>query len=120
MYVGSEPRRLLPCKDRGDNIRSEKSQPHKARRIRSRDPFLVRDGLERRTVRFEHSLGDLLAAHEQSDQGRIRWRRIGDALDDELHLLAGSLQARANAEPDQSLFRAIGDSRQSIHPAPAK
>ncbi len=49
--VGSEPRRLLPCKDRGDNIRSEKSEPHKARRIRSRDPFLVRDGIERRTVR---------------------------------------------------------------------
>jgi hypothetical protein len=66
---------LLPGKDRGDNIRSEKSQPHKARRIRSRDPFLVRDGLEGRTVRLEHSLGDLLAAHEQSDQGRIRWRR---------------------------------------------
>ena len=105
--VGSEPRRLLPCKDRGDNIRSEKSQPHKARRIRSRDPFLVRDGLERRTVRFEHSLGDFLTTHEQSDQGRIRWRRIGDALDDELHLLAGSLQARANAEPDRSLFGAI-------------
>ena len=105
--VGSEPRRLLPCKDRGDNIRSEKSQPHKARRVRSRDPFFVRDGLERRTVRFEHSLGDLLTTHEQSDQGRIRWRRIGDALDDELHLLAGSLQARANAEPDQSLFGPI-------------
>ena len=35
-HVGSEPRRLLPCKDRGDNIRSEKGQPHKARRIRSR------------------------------------------------------------------------------------
>ena len=56
--------------------------------IRSRDPFLVRDGLERRTVRLEHSLGDLLTAHEQSDQGRIRWRRIGDALDDELISLA--------------------------------
>jgi hypothetical protein len=42
-----------------------------------------------------------------SSRGRIRWRRIGDALDDELHLLAGSLQARANAEPDQSLFGAI-------------
>ena len=26
---------MLPCKDRGDNIRSEKSQPHKARRVRS-------------------------------------------------------------------------------------
>src|SRR5271166_1281244 len=102
--VGGEPRRLLPCKDRGDNIRSEKSQPHKARRIRSRDPFLVRDGLERRTVRPEHSLGDFLTTHEQSDQDRIHWRRIVDALDDELHLLAGSLQARANAEPNQSLF----------------
>src|SRR5271165_3367553 len=61
--VGGEPRRLLPCKDRGDNIRSEKSQPHKARPIRSRDPFLVRDGLERRTVRLEHSLGDFLTTH---------------------------------------------------------
>src|SRR5271157_6526962 len=85
-------------------IRSEKSQPHKARRIRSRNPFLVRDGLERRTVRPEHSLGDFLTTHEQSDQDRIHWRRIVDALDDELHLLAGSLQARANAEPNQSLF----------------
>jgi len=56
--------------------------------IRSRDPFLVRDGLERRTVRLEHSLSDLLTAYEQSDEGRIRWRRTGDALDDELHLLA--------------------------------
>ncbi len=68
----------------------------------------MRDGLERRTVRPEHSLGDFLTTHVQSDQGRIRWRRIGDTLDDELHLHAGSLQARANAEPDQSLFRAIG------------
>ena len=45
---------------------------------------------------LEHSLGDLLTAHEQSDQGRIRRGRIRDALDDELHLLAGSLQARVN------------------------
>src|SRR5271166_1203834 len=49
-----------------------------------------RDVLERRTVRLEQSLADFLTVHEQSDQGRIRWDQIGDALDDELHLLAGS------------------------------
>jgi hypothetical protein len=87
--IGGEARGLLSRQDRGDNVGCEKGQPHNPRRIRSRDLFLPRDGLEGWTVRFEHSLGDLLTPHEQSDQGRIRWRRIGDALGDELHLLAG-------------------------------
>ena len=67
----------------------------------------MRDGLERLTVRLEHSLGDFLTTHEQSDQARIRRGRIRNAPDDELHLLAGSLQSRGNAEPDQSFFGAI-------------
>src|SRR5208282_6903607 len=97
--VGGEAGRLLSREDRGDNIRGEKSQSNKARCIGRRDLLLMRDVLDRRTVRLEYPLGDLLTAHEQSDQGRIRWRGIRDAIDDELHLLAGPLQARGNAEP---------------------
>jgi len=106
--VGGEAGRLLSREDRGDNVRGEKSQSNKARCIGRRDLLLMRDVLDRWTVRLEHSLGDLLTAHEQSDQGRIRWRGIRDAIDDELHLLAGPLQARGNAEPDQGFFRAVG------------
>jgi hypothetical protein len=102
--VRGEPGRSLSRKDRGDNIGCEKGQPHSPRRVRSRDLLLPRDGFEGWAVRFEHSLGDLLTAYEHSDQGRIHWRRIGDALDDELHLFAGSLDAREDDEPAQSLF----------------
>ena len=82
--VGGEPRRLLPCEDRGDNIRGEESQPHKTCCIGSRDLFLPCDGLEGWTVRFEQSLGDLLTADEEPDQSRIRRSGIRDPIDDEL------------------------------------
>ena len=76
-------------------------------RVRSRDPFVARDGIERRTVRLEHSLGDFLTSHEQPDQGRIRRGGVRDPIDDELHFFASSLQARGDADSDQSLFGAI-------------
>jgi hypothetical protein len=41
------PAGCFPARIAVDNIRGEKSQPHKTRRVRSRDPFLARNGIER-------------------------------------------------------------------------
>src|SRR5271170_8516207 len=49
--IGGETSGLISRQDRGDNIGCEKGQPHNPRRIRSRDLFLPRDGLEGWAVR---------------------------------------------------------------------
>lgn len=106
--VGGEPRGLLSSQDRGDDIRGEEGQPHEACRIRGCDPFFTRNVLKGRTAGLEHSLADFPTPHQEPDQRRIRWSRTCNAIDDELHLFAGSFQAGRNAQPDQGLFGAIG------------
>ena len=94
----------------------EAQRPQRAMRTKARDGFIkalrdayrwldellvdptqtieslaVREGKSERSIRMTLSLAFISARDWRRDvhtQGRIRWRRIGDALDDELHLLA--------------------------------